>query len=236
MLFRSLCEAPRLGLPTMLHAEPFQSSVSVRSLLNMFWKKVPTVHTACVDSATALRRSAKPLSATAGVGTTLQAAPFQCNESVSTFSTRPTAQTSLKLIAATPCKKLPSTPWFALGTILQALPFQCKVSVRASAPTASEMKLPTAQTSFAAMAMTAERPLFVSRPPLGLGTTYHFVPFQCKVSVLSSLLKNEPTAQMSFAETTAIPDRKLNCGAPLKPLGLGTTVHFVPFQCSTNVL
>src|SRR5947208_17053502 len=61
MLFRSLCEAPRLGLPTMLHAEPFQSSVSVRSLLNVFWKKLPAAHTASVDIATALRRSANPV-------------------------------------------------------------------------------------------------------------------------------------------------------------------------------
>src|SRR5438094_3416403 len=138
MLFRSLCEAPRLGLPTMLHAEPFQSSVSVRSLLNVFWKKLPAAHTASVDSATALRRSAKPLSAIGGVGTTLQAVPFQCKASVSTFWTRPTAQISLELTAAIPCKKLPSAPSFALGTIAQAVPFQCNVSVRDSAPTTSD--------------------------------------------------------------------------------------------------
>src|SRR5262249_23640774 len=112
MPFRSLCEPPRLGLVTMLHAEPFQSSVTVRSLLNVFWKKLPAAHTASVDSATAPRRSAKPLSAMGGVGTTLQAVPFQCNASVSTFSTRPTAQMSLELSAVIPCEKLPSMPSF----------------------------------------------------------------------------------------------------------------------------
>src|SRR5207253_11132724 len=101
-------------------------------------KQVPSVRTAPLVSATRLRGPPKPLSAMAGLETRLQAAPFQCDASVATFSTRPTAQMSLELIAAIPCKKLPSTPSFALGTIAQAVPFQCKVSVRDSAPTVSD--------------------------------------------------------------------------------------------------
>ena len=43
----------------------------------------------------------------------------------------------------------------------------------------------------------------------GLGTITHFVPFQCKTRVdccpEPSAAKNEPNAQISFAETAVIP-------------------------------
>src|SRR6476646_9163095 len=54
------------------------------------------------------------------------------------------------------------------------------------------------------------------------------VPFQCSISVW---LPAMPTAQTSLAATAATPSRTL-----LAPgLGLATTAHAVPFQCSTSV-
>src|SRR5207249_1194600 len=116
---------------------------------------------------------------------------------------------------------------FGLGTTRQARPFQCNVNVRSSF-----WDLPTAHTSFFAIASTAKR---TSSLTLGLGTMLQFVPFQCMIRGLSSKLASEenPTAQMSLADTTEIACNTLE--APVT-LGLGVIFHAVPFQCSTSVL
>src|SRR5205807_611944 len=71
---------------------------------------------------------------------------------------------------------------------------------------------------------------------LGLGTTFHFEPFQCSIN--GETLPGQqlyPTAQMLFAETTVTPFR-MSFNDPGEPgFGLGTTFQFVPFQCSISV-
>src|SRR5579884_3784105 len=94
---------------------------------------------------------------------------------------------------------------------------------------------PTAQTSVEETAATLERTSLMGfGPGLGLFTTLHSVPFQCSVSVFRAeeLLAVKPTAQTSFEETAAT----LRNSLLIEPgLGLVTTLHFVPFQCSVNV-
>src|SRR5947209_714219 len=61
-------------------------------------------------------------------------------------------------------------------------------------------------------------------PALGLGTTLHFVPFQCSISVcrIALLFMKSPTAQRFWAETAATPKSSLS----LDPaLGLDTTLQ-----------
>src|SRR5712691_5423997 len=78
--------------------------------------------------------------------------------------------------------------------------------------------------------------MFSFAPGLGLVTMLHWLPSQCSTSVclgLVSFVDVSPTAQMSFAETTCTLFRMLLA----KPTGLGvlTTLHRLPSQCSARV-
>src|SRR5438105_4900216 len=69
-------------------------------------------------------------------------------------------------------------------------------------------------------------------PTLGLGWTFHVVPFQCSTRVRYVVpLEERPTAQALEAEMTATPFSALL----LPTFGLGRTRHAVPFQCSMSV-
>src|SRR5260370_28832591 len=89
--------------------------------------------------------------------------------------------------------------------------------------------MPTAQISLAEMAVTAERrrvsPLFGG----ALGTTLHFVPFQCRISADPLLPAVPPTAQTLLGARAVIPERG---DVP----GLETTLQAVPFQCSIRLV
>jgi hypothetical protein len=71
-------------------------------------------------------------------------------------------------------------------------------------------------------------------PTLGLETRLQLVPFHCSISVWKTPLElmEDPTAQMSVAETTATAFRTLS---DVPTLGLETTFQLVPFQCSVRV-
>src|SRR5207249_1633972 len=90
--------------------------------------------------------------------------------------------------------------------------------------------VPTAHTSSEAMAVTPARLLSTSGPTFGLGTRLQDTPFQWSVRVESSSpVRPVPTAQMSFAATTATSARP-----PTVVPGLVTMLHAVPFQCSMS--
>ena len=94
---------------------------------------------------------------------------------------------------------------------------------------------PTAQALVADVAATPVR----MPPPagVGLGTHFHTVPFQRRISVLQprqvpARWSVYPTAQALPADVAATPLRKLSgAGA-----GLGTRFHAVPFQRTIRVL
>src|SRR5712691_6409537 len=70
-------------------------------------------------------------------------------------------------------------------------------------------------------------------PGLGLGIMLHVEPSQYSISVcvLPLLLVKLPTAQMLFADEAATLKR---VAAPAPGLGLDTTAHIDPFQCSMS--
>src|ERR671931_130064 len=116
--------------------------------------------------------------------------------------------------------------------MLQALPSQCSISV--SVLLVSEW--PTAHTSVALTAATAVRVFRELFAAFGLGTIFHFAPYQCSMSVrcwIGAGAAKSPTAQTSFAETAATP-RSSELVA--EPFGLGTMLHLLPSQCSIRVL
>src|SRR5438034_523294 len=85
-----------------------------------------------------------------------------------------------------------------------------------------------AQISFGPPAATLLRALPVLGGGLGLGTTVHWLPYQCMTSVC--MVPAEvylPTAQTSLVEIATTPPRL--SGRP--GLALGTTVQAVPSQC-----
>src|SRR5881296_1429138 len=111
--------------------------------------------------------------------------------------------------------------------MLHAVPSQCNVSV-CEAVNDVGCCVPTAHTSSEAIAVTAASRLSTSGPTFGLGIRLHAAPFQWSVRVeSSSAVRPVPTAQTSFAETTATPPR-----LPTVVPGLVTMLHAVPFQCS----
>src|SRR5215469_5874406 len=123
-----------------------------------------------------------------------------------------------------------------LGTTAQETPFQC--STRVLALIWPVEKFPTAQMSRADRALTPDRKVCPNWPGLGLGTIVHFVPFQCSTSVtvgpelpVGVKWKSSPTAQMLAGETTAT---ALSTSSPGR-LGLRTSRHLTPFQCSISV-
>src|SRR6266849_10250003 len=164
-----------------------------------------------------------------GLGTALQLVPFHCSITVVVIPlmsvTEPTAQMSLAETAATPA----SRPAEGLETAVQLVPSQCSIRVWAPFPVS-----PTAQTSVAETAVAPRSSLSCAPAGLGLGTTVQLVPSQCRVRVCGlakELGSANPTAQTSFAET-AVTAVSWSVG-PM--LGLGTTLHRRPFQCSIRV-
>jgi hypothetical protein len=121
----------------------------------------------------------------------------------------------------------------AVATCFQECPFQC------TARPASAV-VPTAHALSADFALTAARKSLPAWLWLGfgLGTRFHALPFQCRMTVL--LEPVEPTAQALLAEVAATPSSlsafDLEVAAtPVKApcptvLGSGETFHAVPFQ------
>src|SRR5271165_5078922 len=117
-------------------------------------------------------------------GLIVQLVPSQCsmrfvNPSPLVSRVCPQAQTLLLETAATPSSRfaLPAGPVFGLGTIFQAFPSQCSVRVFCTAPAALDVKFPTAQTSFVAIAVTPLPNSTSCTFPLdgtGTGTMRHF--------------------------------------------------------------
>jgi hypothetical protein len=152
--------------------------------------------------------------------------PFHSWLRANPLSPCPTARQAERVAQASAA----SCPFMEVGVVTAThfVPFHCSVSV----PTASlGTSRPTAQHSAAAgQAMPAST---LSSPGtglgLGLGTTAHFDPFQCSVSVLESA---QPLAQQSVALTHETADR----AALEAPEGSGTLTgdHFDPFQCPEN--
>src|SRR6266571_1442325 len=171
--------------------------------------------------------------------TTCQLVPFQCSVSVSKAEAPvedPTAQMSVAETTATPLKlfkPFKEVSMLGLETTFQLVPFQCSVSVSVTQPVLQELEYPTAQMS---VAETTATPFnwFVEVPTLGLLTTFQLVPFQCSINVWKAPLElvEDPTAQMSVAETTATAFRTL---FDVPTLGLETTFQLVPFHCSISV-
>src|SRR5881409_2999385 len=110
-------------------------------------------------------------------------------------------------------------PGLGLGMTCQACPVQRAVSELLP-------ELPTAQTSPDDVAETS---LKLENATRGLRTSCHSEPFQWTVNVFAPA---SPTAQMSSGPTAATPS---SCVYSLGEVGLGTTLHFVPSQCSINV-
>ena len=106
-----------------------------------------------------------------GLGTTLQALPFQCSMRV-LLKSLPTAQALVADVAATPSRA--SVPeGLGLGTTSQALPFQCSIRVLL---VWGDPLTPTAQALLGDVAAAALRTLSLV-PRFGLGTTAHVLPF-----------------------------------------------------------
>src|SRR5947207_2578337 len=114
-----------------------------------------------------------------------QVPPFQCIVSVWLKSARlPTAQMSFGDEAARACRRLFVPATLGLDTMLHDVPFQCSIRVEVCVPLwqLPVQVIPTAHTSFVAMAVTAERELSALR--LGLDTRLQTIPSQCSVRVL----------------------------------------------------
>src|SRR5438874_1752370 len=69
----------------------------------------------------------------------------------------------------------------------------------------------------------------------GLDTMLHCVPSQCSMTVPPTPGPDPypPTAHTSLVEMAATPRNPVPCA--LGGLGLGTTLHCTPFQCSVSV-
>src|SRR5439155_807196 len=111
----------------MLHAVPFQCSISVFTE----WLWYPTAQTLLAEmAATPDRLSDVPVF---GLATMLQLVPFQCSTNVwlvVPLLYEPTAQTLLAEMTATPVRLLDAAPaGFGLGTTLQLEPSQCSIRV-----------------------------------------------------------------------------------------------------------
>src|SRR6266571_1951966 len=168
-----------------------------------------------------------------GLETTLHLVPFHC--SISACSTplaatnSPTAQTSVVETAAT-ASRLSCVLALGLETMLQLVPSQCSISVCIRPPEVTNS--PTAQMSLAETAVTPASSL-VCVLALGLETTLQLVPSQCSIRVCAipePVRAKVPTAQTSVVETATTPRRTL----PVPAVGLATTLHFFPSQCSMS--
>src|SRR5215472_3079888 len=102
------------------------------------------------------------------------------------------------------------------GTLFHAVPFQCSIRGCANPVVYA---VPTAQASEAETTDTPWRRLSLADPPgFLLGTRFHEVPFQCRISVWDALwlFVTQPTAQAFWAEVAATP-----CSTLLSWLGSG---------------
>src|SRR6266567_1186466 len=189
----------------------------------------PTVQMLFAETATTSYRALR-CDPTFGLGTMLHRVPFQCSIRVRCMLLLlvevPTVQPSPVETVVTLLRKLSCDPTFGLGTMLHRVPFQCSISVWNTPLLPTEA--PTVQISFAETALASIRELKFD-PGLGLGTTLHCVPFQCRINVEPpELLIPNPTAQTLFVETATVPSRKLSW---LPAFGLETMLHWEPSQC-----
>src|SRR6266480_3825164 len=113
----------KAGVGTTLQLAPSQWIASVFKL-----PAFPTAHTS-LDATVATPNRSLSSVLSLGLGTTLQAEPFQCNVSVRSSPPPgldlPTAHTSLEATASTAKRMSSST--VGLDTMLQVAPFQCIV-------------------------------------------------------------------------------------------------------------
>jgi hypothetical protein len=133
-----------------------------------------------------------------GLGTRVQAVPFQCRIRVLVLPMEPTAQALLAEVAAMADRTL----WegrFGAGTCLQAVPFQCRIKV---------LLLPVEPIAQALLAEVAATLYRTALPAgLGLATRFQAVPFQCRIRVfVLVLLPVKPTAQALVAEVATTPE------------------------------
>src|SRR4051794_3353117 len=122
-------------------------------------------------------------------------------------------------MAVTASSRLYAVPGPGLGTMVQTVPSQCMMS--------GGLGLERAPTTHTSVEETADTPTSCWFSPLisGVGTLLQTLPFQCMLSGWTRLLLSVyplPTAQISFAETIARPERRALSTAGF---GLGTTLH-----------
>src|SRR6516225_4471994 len=215
------------GVVTMVQFLPFQCSVNGPSS----W--CPTAHTSPAETAATATRPLLPCGLGLGLGTTLQAVPFQCsitavgcaeNPPVGTPGPVPTAHTSAGDSAATVTTP-PDRRCAAVFTV-QLVPSQCRLTF--SSLLGLVARNPMAHTSVAESAEIA--PLLMLTPAkAGLDTMLQLVPSQCSTRALAAPPAN-PTAQALLVAGAVTPVSALPCGS----LGLGFTAQLVPSQCSIN--
>src|SRR5258708_27150088 len=145
-----------LGLEMILHALPFQCSVSVR-VEPALSRYSPTAHTFFLAATVTALNVLNWFPTGLGLVTTFQVVPFQRSVSVSAVPllsmTFPMAHTLVLETAATPFR----TPFTGveLGTTVQVLPSQCSMSV--CSVLLLSTKSPTAHTSSSETADTPWR-------------------------------------------------------------------------------
>jgi len=133
------------------------------------------------------------LAAGLGLGTIERVVPFQCSTSVF-----PPAVQLCALRHATPTSSVSSDPLTeGVGRIVQVLPFQCSARV-VLAPASDFASMPTATQFVALEHETVVRTASGIPAGAALGTTDHFVPSQCSISVtlekLGPVVADDPTA------------------------------------------
>src|SRR6266849_1219700 len=208
-----------LGLGTALQLVPFHCSITV-VVIPLMSVTEPTAQMSLPE--TAATPASRPGE---GLETAAQLAPFQCSVRVwAPLPVSPTAHTSLADTAVTPLSSFIG-PMLGLGTTLHLRPLKC--SIRVCRPTPGTWDSPTAHTSVAETADTPER----NPACLGCATLAHRLPFQR--NMIGGLGKlTIPTAQTSLVDTAATADSR---SLPVTGLGVGTTLHAVPSQCSASV-
>jgi hypothetical protein len=216
--FEDVAVAPNsspLGPDCRFHEVPFQCWIRVVPA-----RVVPTTQALRADvAATAEGWGMEP--AGFGTGSGFQADPFQRRIAYPPAEPlKPTAHTSRLDVAD---RLWSPSAENGLRTFVQVLPFHR--SIRAWPWLVALKVSPTAQALRAESAATLDRLLWSG---LGLGTRFHALPFQCRISVLTpDPVLTLPTAQASLAEIAATPSRRLPAG-----LGLGSCFQALPFHRS----
>ena len=170
---------------------PFQCRIRVFSLLlePLPVTYPPTAQLPLAEvAATPARRAPSPGEVPGpglGLGTCFQAVPFQCSVRVFVgpmpLPLVPTTQALCGVRAATPVRKTPSGP----DTRFQTLPFQCRI--RLPPGPHPHVMSPTAQALPAETMATLFRLFRSPAPGLGLGTRFHTLPFQCRITFFARL-------------------------------------------------